>query len=244
MPLLATLERDASAYVRKLTDSGLPEYWSQSCLPVTVFMGGFTEMKRDEVAKSVAAGAHAWGPNAVSCFDGTRPYIEIVTNIASDEQAARLRANDGYNYLTFVVDGWGDPLPDGSFRPSNALAVTATWHRPDGRIVGADIELNADPLFGILWRNVDPGVDPGGGNGLLLADLQNAVTHEMGHLLGFGHTCRNFDEEPSVDDQGEPVPDCGSASDEPTIGDPTTTTLLTRSGYRIATDRLTVPPML
>ena len=34
------------------------------------------------------------------------------------------------------------------------------------------------------------------------------------------------------------------ARDVPTIGEPTTTTLLTRSGYRIATERLTVPPML
>jgi hypothetical protein len=214
LPLLATLDQNASGYVRKLSDSGLPEYWSQSCIPLTVYLNGFTEMSRDEVAKSVAAGAHAWGPNAVGCPDGTRPYLEIVTNIAGDDHGPSASTNDGRNHLTFVVEGWADLLPSGTSRPSNALALTSTWHRPDGRIVGADIELNADPLFGFVWRNLDPGVDPGGGNGLQLADLQNAVTHEIGHLLGFGHTCLGFDDDPAFDDQGQPVPDCRSASDE------------------------------
>ena len=36
----------------------------------------------------------------------------------------------------------------------------------------------------------------------------------------------------------------GNASEEPTIGEPTTTTLLTLCGYWMATERLTVPPML
>ena len=41
--------------------------------PVTVYRTASRTMTRDEVAKSVAAAAHTWSPDAVTCPDGSRP---------------------------------------------------------------------------------------------------------------------------------------------------------------------------
>lgn len=55
------------------------------------------------------------------------------------------------------------------------LALTRTWTMPDGEIVHFDVTLNGeDPL----WSTA------GGGQAM---DLQNAMTHEVGHALGLGH---------------------------------------------------------
>src|SRR5260370_5748715 len=44
-------------------------------------------------------------------------------------------------------------------------------------------------------------------------DLQSALTHEMGHVLGFDHTCgSSVTLKPPLDDMGPPVPSCETAS--------------------------------
>lgn len=94
---------------------------------------------------------------------------------------------DMINVITFIEDGW-------EHAPA-ALAIASVTYSPCGEIVDTDIELNADEwAFRIL------------GNGPVLAsrhDLQNTLTHEIGHLLGLDH-CH--------DDAVVGVPDCEEAT--------------------------------
>src|SRR5688572_12004570 len=176
---LSIVTPTAHAYVQKANDSGLPEYWQASCVSVTIYTNGFSMMSRHEVAKSVGAAAQAWSPGAVSCPGGGRPTIEIVAAMAADSARAPRVAYDAHNAVMFILEGWEPGF-------ESAVALTSVFARSDGRIVDADMQINAEWSE---WANLDPGFDPYGLDGLFPFDLQNAVTHEFGHLLGFGHTC-------------------------------------------------------
>jgi len=194
----------AHAYVQKLNDSGLPEYWQASCVSVTVYTNGFSMMTTHEVAKSIGAAARAWSPGAVSCPAGGHPTIEIVASMAAATTPAPPVAYDAHNAVIVVTEGWRPGL-------ESAVALTSVFARSDGRIVDADMQINAQWSD---WANLDPGFDPSGFNGQFPFDLQNAVTHEFGHLLGFGHTCFSAFSDPvrPLDDMGQEVPDCGDAA--------------------------------
>lgn len=202
----------AWGYVRKKTDGGIDQYWQLSCIPLTIYLNGFTDMTRDEVAKSVAAAAHTWSPSAVTCADGvSHPFLEIVPSMAPTDAVPPPPAYDGRNTLFFYTPSRPYPPAEVSGITSTTVALTATWARADGHIVDADVRINAvDNPF----ANLDPGfVDV---NGTFPLDLQNALTHEFGHLIGLGHSCWYLfsDFEQPIDDQGVPVPTCESAPED------------------------------
>ena len=201
---LTIITSTAHAYVHERNENDLPKYWQASCVSVTVYTNGFSMMTRDEIAKSIAAAAHTWSPGAVTCPDGDHPSIEIVTSMAAADTPAPAIGYDAHNAVSFVTEGWRPDL-------ISAVAVTSVFARSDGRIVDADMQINAEWSD---WANIDPGFDSSGLNNQFPFDLQNAVTHEFGHLLGFGHTCWSpfSDEVRPVDDQGQEVPECGDSA--------------------------------
>lgn len=64
---------------------------------------------------------------------------------------------------------------------SDILALTSTWSRPDGDLVAFSIGINAE----------DPVWSTEGDRDAM--DLQNAITHEVGHALGLAHDPRHAD---------------------------------------------------
>jgi len=201
----------AWGYVRKKTDAGIDEYWQLSCVPLTVYLNSFTDMTRDEVAKSVGAAAHAWSPSAVTCADGSHPFLEIVTSMAPADEVPPAPAYDGRNTMLFYTPSRPYPPFEISGIGISTVALTSTWARADGHIVDADVRINAVDNF---FANIDPGFVAANGQSPL--DLQNALTHEFGHLIGLGHSCWNLfsDAEQPIDDMGVPVPTCDSAPDD------------------------------
>lgn len=195
----------ASAYVRRRTDGGIPESWQVGCVTATVYLNGFTMMTSDEVAKSIAAAAHAWSPDAITCSDGSHPYFEVAIAVNPDGQATAAVQNDGKNSIVFQTRSWPD-------LDAAALAVTSAFVSADGRILDSDIQIHATPDSGIQWGNLDLNASSGGGTHIELFDLQNALTHEMGHFIGLDHNCvKTATPDGPVDDKGQPVPSCDSA---------------------------------
>ena len=79
-------------------------------------------------------------------------------------------AHDDVNGVSFLADWPGDP---------DALAVTSVWSTGAGTAVGFDMQINtADHAWGNDGAKDD-------------ADLQGAMAHEFGHVLGIGHLEKN-----------------------------------------------------
>jgi hypothetical protein len=196
----------AAAYVRRKTDGGIPEYWQASCVSATIYLNGFNMMTRDEVAKSIAAAAHTWSPDAVTCGDGSHPYFEVAVALDPDDNATAVVQNDAKNSIIFQTQTWPDTLSP------YALAVTSAFAKADGRILDSDIQINATAGSFLLWANLDPNATDATSHGNTAYDLQNAITHEFGHFIGLDHTCiQDFTDNPPLDNAGNPVPNCGSA---------------------------------
>ncbi len=217
--LLALLAPATSrAYVRaSAAQSPLPSFWDAGCQIVTIYLNGFTGLTADEVAKSIAAAAHAWSPDAVTCPDspdgggmgGEHPSFEIITQMATSGPPPN-KGPDGINAVVFRTDAWPDIFGD-------AIAVTSRNTDPSGRIFDADIEINA-VTNRYAWANIDPNAAT---HGDAMIDLQTALTHEFGHFLGLAHTCYHDGTDPGprlTDDQGHLSPTCADGLGLPEEG--------------------------
>ena len=217
---LLALARPAAAYFQSITDStGYPLAWSSSCETVTIYLNGFTGMTSDEVAKSIAAAAAAWGPDQVTCpspsGDGGKghPYFQILPQLSTGGAVPDVssKMQDGKNSIVFVTSDWAGK----TLASEEALAYTAVFKEPSGKIVEADIAINADPLSGNPpFANLDPGAPPPT-HGQARVDLQTLMTHEFGHFLGLAHTCVASTYGGDIGDPIPPgTPDCSAATPE------------------------------
>jgi hypothetical protein len=197
----------AHAYVRYLTDSGQPFHWSQTCVPLVGFPNDLVEMTPEDVNVAATRAAGAWSADELPCT-----YMRI--NVEMSSKPTPRAKFDSANFLIFRSDSWCRQAASGgactAYDPS-ALAITSVFvNTRDGRIRDGDIEVNAKYF---VWANLDDSsgaaADPRD-----LQDLQNALTHEMGHLIGLDHTCYGggTDRPRPNDDMGAPVPDCDKAS--------------------------------
>jgi hypothetical protein len=209
----------ARAFVRSTAQGGnAPLFWKESCVPITIYLNGFAErenLSATQIVKSIAAAAHSWGPDGVTCADGvSHPYLEIVPTLSTSTGPGPT-GYDARNSLVFRTDNWTmGGKPNGKQYAEGALAVTTVIARLDGHIVDADMEINATNSS-FDWVNLDPGVVIDFNHSTVPHfDIQNAVTHEFGHLIGLDHTCFNPDPfNPKLrpqDDMGNPVPDCST----------------------------------
>jgi uncharacterized protein (TIGR03382 family) len=130
---------------------------------------------------------------------------------------------DNVNLIKFRDTTWcrpavGDDPPrchaDAAAGLTTAVYVDDVSSDRDGAIVDADIELNG-VNFAIAVKGATES------RAACMSELQNTLTHELGHLLGLEHPCRTAMDPPRVDDKGASVPLCGSVAGNMSITEAT-----------------------
>ncbi len=198
--------RPAAAYVRYTSNSGKTFAWPQSCVAMTVYPDDLTGMMtRDEILTAVDTSAATWSKTADACT-----YLNITMASSSDSDTPRGQRRPQQRHLPHEhlvqADGQGRLRSERPLRPGRARADVGVGqhvvrHHPRRRHRGERVQLQ-------LGR---PRVAPEfAGDGQSFHDLQNAVTHEMGHVIGLDHTCYLQGPAP-LDSTGQPIPDCADA---------------------------------
>jgi hypothetical protein len=200
-----TFVGSAAAYVPYRSDTGNVYRWPQSCVSMVAYPNDLVGMMPvEEIMGALDASAGSWSKVSNPCT-----YLDIaVTHSTGETPRATI---DSRNNIIFRTTSWCkltntgacDPLMP--YDPSTLALTSVSAGSSSGIIRDVDLEVNA---FGFNWADLVAHPDLGG---MSFHDLQNAVTHEMGHVIGLVHTCY-LEPPPDIDDMGQPIPDCGSAS--------------------------------
>lgn len=189
-----TLAAPAQAYVRSRSPDGTVNIiWPDPRITMTVRTGGTAVLDADAFVAAVARAAATWSDPALE--------TSVDVNVTRSGAAPSDPAFDQQNTISFRTSGWDPP----TYQPTE-LALTTVWVQ-GGRIVDADIEINAaDPRFRWDVLADDPFIASLSHD----IDLQNALTHELGHVLGLDHPCylEGPPDPPEFDDLGAPMPSC------------------------------------
>ena len=186
----------AGAYVRSTTSrAGVPIRWHDtSCIQMRINSHGSSKITDRSDLIAARRAMDNWRNAVKHCS-----YIRF--NIQPDRPNAVPELKEcgiNENVIYFEESSW-------SYAPE-ALAITRVQyiddpgHQQDGRILDADILLNGvDVPF---TTSSSPG-----------HDIENTLTHELGHLLGLDHPCddgQSRSKRPIQNHNGVTLPACGS----------------------------------
>lgn len=148
-------------------------HWNSRFMPIPYFISVDSFRTNPELVNGIRASFESWRN-----IDGVG-----VDFIPMGCTKSRLNENDGINSLVFVTDSW-------AFQPE-AIAVTRNF------FVGCESPyagtiLDSDILINGVNHSFTVGASPGA------HDIQNILTHEIGHFLGLGHETSDGDPETAM----------------------------------------------
>ncbi|MBI2894799.1 MAG: matrixin family metalloprotease [Deltaproteobacteria bacterium] len=152
----------AHAYTLRSADNGAAVHWEDMSVSFRVDQSLTAIGQPTTIRNAVLSGFRNWGSIAGNPFvfsgDGV-PYQSLGSGDPTD----------GVSDVILVQSGW-------QFEPAYGAMTLVTYDASSGTIVDADILMNGQ---GYRYL-VDPTPEQGW-------DLENVLTHEIGHLLGLGH---------------------------------------------------------
>jgi hypothetical protein len=197
----------SAAWVRSgPTAAGHYLFWQSGCIFATLDSSGTVAVPFASVQQVMAAAIATWNTDVASCS-----YIVVKQTAPESAEVG----NDGINLVKFRDTTWCRPAVDDDpmrcYAPTAAGITTATFvddasSPEDGAIEDADIEING-VNFAISVDGQTASAQP------CHAELQNTLTHELGHLHGLAHTCLQPGEPPAIDSNGSAVPQCADTTD-------------------------------
>lgn len=171
--------RNAQAYVRATVEGepGVFLYWPSRTVEFWVHKPGSSELPISDAAGAIVRSFHTWsGP---SCSDLVFNYAGLTD--VSDTNLTRPSTSrpDGLNLVRWREEQWPPEGATESGVSPDWLALTVlVYEVRSGIVLDADMDLNG---VNFQWTTSD---DPSQAR----TDVQNVVTHEVGHIVGLDHS--------------------------------------------------------
>lgn len=162
--IFAGLAISANAYQIRQTRTGSVIRWDRAEFPIHYYIDSNHSMPEGAVVAVIRA-FQSW--ENIGAARLSFVYMGMIKNPAV--------ANDGKNCIIWVEKNWR--------HGPGTIAHTTTWYSlDDGGIVNCDIEINAQDYD---WSTVPSE---------RMLDIQNAIAHEVGHLLGLDDVLNSLNE--------------------------------------------------
>ena len=168
--LSLALASPAPAYVRTTVD-GFPDrpiFWADRAIPVELASSSSSDVAPDLLRVALDRSLATW-TRAGSCTDVVLTDVGDALGTTTNLDGGPL---DRHNRIVVRESGW--PAIVG---PETLAITTVLYERTSGAILDADTDVNA--VSHAFAASEPPPLDHD--------DVQNTLTHELGHLLGFGH---------------------------------------------------------
>lgn len=203
--------RRAQAYVQFRTPKNVGWSWQgTNCMPIIAYTEGFKDMTVNEVTAAATGAAAAWSARQQACT-----YLTLSMSMTREPTPTIVPRR--LTSLVFREGKWCKILNDGScslsaedlsvYDSSVLMLTSSEVSNRSGAMTRAAIEVNA---ANFTWADlvVHPERELS-----TTQDLQNALTHELGHFVGLDHNCTSPGTAPELmlDENDQPAPDCDDA---------------------------------
>jgi len=183
-------------------DPPRPLRWMRSnCVIMRANSAGSADVADDSELEALNRAVANWTAATQACS-----FLRLkVLEPSADAKPGFDRQGPNENVVSWIEDDWQSLKAGDGPAATGASAITIVFFNDQptsadyGRIYDADIYLNGQHFT----------FSTGGERGL--TDVENVLTHELGHVMGLDHTCDDGQRRPvPLDNSGHPIPSCSS----------------------------------